>query len=72
MKLTADLTWALRAHFRESDLPLLVSYVQAIDLDARASKELRKVAVIGGKASPWLTVQEETTRAIVADTGAFC
>ncbi len=42
-------------HFRPSDLPLLVSYVQATVLGEHAAAELRNGAVIDGKPSPWIT-----------------
>jgi phage terminase small subunit len=53
-------------HFRESDLPLLVAYVQAIVLADKAAAELRKGAVLKGKASPWLSIQERAIKHMVA------
>jgi phage terminase small subunit len=53
-------------HFRPSDLPLLVCYVQSIDLSERAAKELRKGPVLNGKASPWILIQEKEVRAMTA------
>jgi hypothetical protein len=53
-------------HFRASDLPLLVRYVEAITLADRAALELRNGAVVKGKASPWLAVQREAVKAMVA------
>ncbi|MGY8677105.1 hypothetical protein Q2941_04730 [Bradyrhizobium sp. UFLA05-153] len=53
-------------HFQMSDLPLLCRYAEAIVLAERAAKELRGNAVVNGKASPWLVVQEKSLRAIVA------
>ncbi len=53
-------------HSRPSDLPLLVSYVQATVLGEQAATELRNGAVIDGKPSPWITVQEKCVRAMVA------
>jgi phage terminase small subunit len=54
-------------HFRESDLPLLVRYVEADLLAEQAARELRKDGpVVDGRASPWLIVQEKSVRAMVA------
>ena len=53
-------------HFRPSDLPLLVRYVEAIALGDQAAEQLRLGAVIDGRASPWITVQEKAVRAMVA------
>jgi hypothetical protein len=53
-------------HFRSSDLPLLVRYVESIVLADRAASELRKGAVVKGKTSPWLAIQRETIKAMVA------
>jgi hypothetical protein len=53
-------------HFRSSDLPLLVRYVESIVLADRASSELRKGAVVKGKTSPWLAIQREAIKAMVA------
>lgn len=53
-------------HFIASDLPLLCRYVEAAVLADQAAAELRMAgAVIDGKPSPWLTVQEKCTRALV-------
>jgi hypothetical protein len=44
-----------------------VQYAQAIALADEASSHMRaEGAVVGGKVSPWLTVQEKAQRAIVA------
>jgi hypothetical protein len=50
-------------HFRESDGPLLVQYVQAIELAEHAAKQMEAEGgpVVDGKVSLWLTVQ---TRAV--------
>ena len=53
-------------HFRPSDLSLLCRFVEADALAERAAKELRKHPVLDGKASPWLTVQEKSVRALVS------
>ena len=53
-------------HFRAADLPLLVRYVEACVLADQAAEELRLGAVIDGKPSPWITVQEKAVRAMVA------
>ena len=53
-------------HFRPSDLPLLVRYCEAVVLAERAALELRLGAVVDGKPSPWITIQEKAVRAIVA------
>ena len=55
-----------RDHFRPSDLPLLVRYVEAAALGDQAAEQLRLGAVINGKPSPWITVQEKAVRAMVA------
>ena len=54
-----------RKHFRSSDLPLLCRYVEAAVLAEQAAKELREHgAVIDGRASPWLVVQEKSVRTL--------
>ena len=53
-------------HFRASDLPLLVRYTESIVLADKAALELRKGAVVKGKSSPWLAVQREAIKAMVA------
>jgi phage terminase small subunit len=54
-------------HFHSSDLPLLIRYVEACVLADEAAEHLRNEgAVIKGKPSPWLTVQEKSVRALVA------
>jgi phage terminase small subunit len=55
-----------RDHFRPSDLPLVVRYVEAAALGDQAAAQLRLGAVITGKPSPWITVQEKAVRAMVA------
>jgi len=53
-------------HFRASDLPLLVRYTESIVLADQAALELRKGAVLEGRSSPWLAVQREAIKAMVA------
>jgi len=55
-------------HFDRSDLPLLCRYVEAAVLAERAAKEMRENGPVlkGGRASPWLTIQEKSVRALVA------
>jgi phage terminase small subunit len=54
-------------HFLPSDLPLVVSYACAITLDRVAAEHLRdEGAVVNGKPSPWLVVQEKQHRAMVS------
>jgi phage terminase small subunit len=56
-----------RGHFVESDRLLLVEYCRAALLAERADGELRRSgAVVNGKPSPWVTVQEKAVRAMVA------
>jgi phage terminase small subunit len=53
-------------HFREPDLPLLSRYCEAAVLAEQAALELRNGAVISGRASPWIIIQEKCIRALVA------
>ena len=54
-------------HFRPSDLPLLVRYVEAAALADQAAEKLRiEGAVVGGRPSPWIVVQEKAVRTLVA------
>src|SRR6266498_2859863 len=54
-------------HFTASDVPLLVSYVQAIAQHDRAAQAIRREGdVVNGRASPWITVQEKAVRAMTA------
>lgn len=47
-------------HFRKSDLPLLCRFCEQSALADQAAHELREHgAVINGKASPWIVVQEK-------------
>jgi phage terminase small subunit len=56
-----------RGHFTASDLPLLVSYVQAVAQHDRAVQALRAEGdVVNGKLSPWIVVQEKAIRAMTA------
>jgi P27 family predicted phage terminase small subunit len=54
-------------HLHPGDLPLLVSYCQAIAQHDRAVQAIRREGdVVDGKPSPWITVQEKAQRAMVA------
>ncbi len=53
-------------HFRQTDLPLLSRYCEAAILAERAALELRNGAVVDGKPSPWIVVQEKSVRAMVS------
>jgi phage terminase small subunit len=54
-------------HFAPSDLPLLVSYVQAVCQHDRAVQAIRHEGdVVDGKVNPWLVVLEKAQRAMVA------
>jgi len=54
-------------HFTAADEPLLCRYAEAIAMAEDAADHLRaEGAVIMGKASPWITVQEKMVRAIAA------
>jgi phage terminase small subunit len=53
-------------HFRPSDMTLVARFVESAALAEKAAVELRKGAVIDGKASPWLVVQEKCIRAVTA------
>lgn len=54
-------------HFTAADVPLLVEFCRAVELADQAALELhRHGAVVNGKASPWLVVQEKAQRALVA------
>jgi phage terminase small subunit len=55
-----------RDHFRQTDLPLLSRYCEAAVLAEQAALELRNGAVVGGKPSPWIFVQEKCVRAMVS------
>jgi phage terminase small subunit len=55
------------AHFLESDLPLLVEYCRAVVLAQQAGRELaQNGAVVNGRASAWLVIQEKQIRAMTA------
>lgn len=50
-------------HFLPSDRPLLVRYVEAACLAARASRELKTLGVVGPEGvNPWLAVRSRATR----------
>jgi phage terminase small subunit len=53
-------------HFRQTDLPLLSRYCEAAVLAERAALELRNGAVVDGKPSPWIVIQEKCVRAMVS------
>jgi phage terminase small subunit len=54
-------------HFRPSDMPLLCRYCEAAALGDLAAEHLRMEGpVVGGRPSPWITVQEKAVRAMVA------
>ena len=54
-------------HFRQSDLPLLSRFCELTALADQAASELRQHgAVINGRASPWIVVQEKCVRGLVA------
>jgi phage terminase small subunit len=54
-------------HFQASDMPLLCRYVESAALADLAAGELRRDGpVVGGRPSPWITVQEKAVRALVA------
>jgi phage terminase small subunit len=53
-------------HFRQTDLPLLSRYCEAAILAEHAALELRNGAVVDGKPSPWIIVQEKCVRAMVS------
>jgi P27 family predicted phage terminase small subunit len=58
-------------HFTESDVPIIVAYVQAIGLHERAMQALRRDGeiVVNGKgglsASPWIVILEKSQRAMI-------
>jgi phage terminase small subunit len=54
-------------HFQSSDEPLLIEYATAVVQARRAAEALRRDGdVVDGKPSPWLVVQEKSTRAMVS------
>jgi phage terminase small subunit len=54
-------------HFQASDLPLLASYSRAVAMDEMAARELQEHgAVINGRPSPWIIIQEKAQRSVVA------
>ena len=54
-------------HFSDVDLPLLEAYANAAHLASEAAAEIERTgAVIDGKASPWLGVQEKAAKQLVA------
>ena len=60
-------------HFRKSDLPLLCRFCELTALADHAARELRENgAVIDGKASAWIVVQEKCVRGLVALSMGLC
>jgi hypothetical protein len=54
-------------HFRASDSPLIQGYAEAIVLARQAAAALaREGPVIGGRASPWIVVQEKAHRSLAS------
>jgi phage terminase small subunit len=53
-------------HFQSCDAPLLAEYCRAAVCCDEAAKALQEGAVVGGKASAWVSVQEKAQRALVA------
>jgi hypothetical protein len=54
-------------HFRASDMPLLRSFCESTALaDQSAAALAQDGPIIGGRASPWLVVQEKSIRAQAA------
>lgn len=54
-------------HFKPVDTDLLVEFATAVALARRAAAAIEaEGAVIGGKTSPWVVVQEKSVRSIVA------
>ena len=59
-------------HFRASDLPLLVNYVQAIASAREANEHLRSEGrVVDGKPNPWLSVLAQAQKAVLAFAHRF-
>lgn len=55
------------SHFSEVDLPLLEAYANAAHLATEAAQQIEATgAVVDGKASPWLAVQEKASKSLVA------
>lgn len=55
-------------HFRRSDLPLLIRYVESCALADSAAQHLRVEGAVSqfGKPSPWLIAQEKAIRSMIA------
>lgn len=54
-------------HFTQADLPLLAEYATAAVTAQKAAEMLELEGhVVGGRANPWLVVQEKAQRALVA------
>jgi phage terminase small subunit len=54
-------------HFQTGDAPLIQAYAEAIVLARKAAVALDKDGpVVGGRANPWIVVQEKAHRAIAA------
>lgn len=55
------------SHFSDVDLPLLQNFANAAALANEASAQIDlEGAVVGGKANPWLSVQERASKQLVA------
>jgi phage terminase small subunit len=53
-------------HFAQSDMPLVIRYVEAIAQADQAALRIRTDgAVINGKPSPWVMIQEKAVRSLV-------
>lgn len=50
-------------HFQATDLPLLVRYCEAHAMAERAEKEMADEPVIEDKASPWIGIHAQMTKA---------
>ena len=54
-------------HFTRGDMPLLLAYCTACAMERQASETLEKEGpIVGGRASPWLVIQEKQVRAMTA------
>jgi phage terminase small subunit len=49
-------------HFRAGDIPLLTRFCELTVLAELAARELRNGAVVDGRPSPWIVVQERCIR----------
>jgi hypothetical protein len=53
-------------HFQATDLPLLVRFCEANATAERAEAEMAREPVIDGKASPWISIWGQATKAATA------